>query len=136
MEKTKLGISVGLFGAALYFLGLINVLPVVLLAGYALLFEQNAWLRKTAVKAIGIAIFFAVLSAFVGLLSNAQGLILDIVALFRVSVNLLWLSQILSICRTAISFLQTVLLIMLGFRALLQINIKFGFVDNTIDKHM
>ena len=136
MEKTKIGISVGLFGAALYFLGLISILPVVLLAGYALLFEQDAWLRKTAVKAVGISIFFAVLSAFVGLLSNAQGLILDILSLFRVSVDLYWLSNILSICRTAISFLQTVLLIMLGFRALLQVNVNFSFVDNTIDKHM
>jgi len=136
MERTKLGISVGLFGAALYFLGLINIIPVVLLAGYTLLFEQNAWLRKTAAKAVGIVVFFAVISALIGIVSNAQGLLLDVFSLVNVSIDLYWLSNILSICRTCVSFAQSLLLIMLGFRALMLVNVKFGFVDNTIDKHM
>ena len=39
--KTKLGISLGLLGAALYFMGLMGITPLVLLAGYVLLFEEN-----------------------------------------------------------------------------------------------
>ena len=51
MQKTRLGISVGLLGAAIYFMGLFSgYLLAVLLAGYVLLFEENSWLRKNAVK--------------------------------------------------------------------------------------
>ena len=44
MQKTKLGISVGLLGAAIYFMGLFGgYLVAVLLAGYILMFEENEW---------------------------------------------------------------------------------------------
>ena len=49
MEKTTLGISVGLAGAAVYFCGLAGVIPVLLAAGYILLREQHPWLRRAAV---------------------------------------------------------------------------------------
>ena len=55
MQKTKLGISVGLLGAAIYFTGLFSgYLVAVLLAGYVLMFEENEWLRKNAVKAVAL----------------------------------------------------------------------------------
>ena len=136
IEKTKLGISVSLFGAVLYFLGLFSILPVILFAGYALLCEQNAWLRKTAVKAVGIVIFFTVLSAILGLVSDAQNVLQNIIAIFSLSINLNVLHQIMSICQTVLSFMQSLLLIMLGFRALIRVDINFGFVDNVISKHM
>ena len=53
MEKSKLGISVGLLAALLYFLGLLSgYLVTVLVAGYILVAESNLWLRKSAVKAV------------------------------------------------------------------------------------
>ncbi len=57
--KTRMGISCQLFGALLFFMGLINILGLVLLAGYILLFEENKWLKKTAVKATVIVVVFA-----------------------------------------------------------------------------
>ena len=41
MEKTKLGISIPLFGAALYFIGLVGLTPLALAAGYVFLKEEN-----------------------------------------------------------------------------------------------
>ena len=53
MQKAKLGISVGLLGAAIYFTSLFSgYLVPVILTGYVLLFEENDWLRKNAVKAM------------------------------------------------------------------------------------
>ncbi len=57
VQKTKLGISVGLLGAAIYFMGLFSgYMVAVLLAGYVLLFEENEWLKKSAVKAIAVVL--------------------------------------------------------------------------------
>lgn len=136
MQKTKLGISVGLFGAALYFIGLISIIPLVLMAGYALLFEENEWLRKTAVKAVGVVIFFTILTSIVGLVGNSSSLLENIVLLFRGRINLDWLNRIVSICRTVISFAQALCLLMLGFKALKQGNVKLGPVDKAIDNNM
>lgn len=45
MQKTRLGISVGMLGAAIYLTGLFSgYLVVVLMVGYVLLFEENSWL--------------------------------------------------------------------------------------------
>ena len=57
MQKTKLGISVGLLGAAIYFTSLFSgYLVPVILTGYVLLFEENDWLRKNAVKAVALSV--------------------------------------------------------------------------------
>ena len=37
MEKTKLGISVAMLGAALYFIAIIGMTPLIILAGYTLI---------------------------------------------------------------------------------------------------
>jgi len=134
--KTKLGISPELLGAALYFTGLISIIPLVVMAGYVLIVEENEWLKKTAVKAVGVVIFFAILSSVVGLVSNSTSLLSDFVSLFRGTLSLGWLNRILSICRTAISLVQALLLLLLGFMALKQGDIKLGSVDKVIEKGM
>jgi len=134
--KTKLGISVELLGAALYFTGLISIIPLVLMAGYVLLFESDEWLKKTAVKAVGIVIFFAILSSIVGLVGNSSTLISDLVSLFKGTFSFSWLNRLLSICRTVISFIQVLFLLLLGLRALNQGDVKLSSVDNVINKNM
>ena len=138
MEKSKLGVSVGLFGAALYFTGIISIFPLVILAGYVLLFENNEWLRKTAVKAVAVVLFFTILSAFIGLMGNISSLLIEVVSLFRfgLSFDITVYERVLSICRLVISFLQALFLLMLGFKALNQGDVGFSFVDNTIRKHI
>lgn len=72
MQKTRLGISVGLLGAAIYFMGLFSgYLLAVLLAGYVLLFEENSWLRKNAVKAMSVMAVFSLLITVLNLVPNA-----------------------------------------------------------------
>jgi hypothetical protein len=136
MMKTKLGISAELFGAALYFIGLISIIPLVLMAGYVLIVEDNDWLKKTAVKAVAVVIFFAILSSVVGLVGNSTSLLSDIASLFKGTINLSWLNRFLSICRTAISLVQALFLLLLGLKALKQGDVKLGSVDKVIEKNM
>lgn len=135
MEKTKLGLSVGLVGAALYFLGCINVIPAFLLAGYILIYEENAWLKKSAVKMIIIVVSFGLLLAGVGIIQNGF-------AIIRTGVNLILpinvkvplnLDQMLIY---VLYVLQDVVLIIAGFKALNMGTIKSNFIDKIIDKHM
>jgi hypothetical protein len=83
MQKTKFGISVVMMGAAIYFLGLINILGLLVVGGYVLLFESNVWLKKRVIKA-----------------------------------------------------LEKVLLVMLGFKAFTQGDLKVSTIDKVIDKNM
>ena len=84
MQKTKLGISVGLLGAAVYFTALFGgYLPLIVLAGYILLFEENPWLKKSAVKSAVIVFSFALLSALIGFIPNAIDLINDVFNVFK-----------------------------------------------------
>lgn len=55
---TRLGITTGVFAAALYFTGIFNELFMFLLAAYILLFEKDFWLRCSAIKACVLTIFF------------------------------------------------------------------------------
>ena len=75
MEKTKLGISVALFSALTFLCGYLGLTALVLVAGYILLREENAFLKKTAVSTIVLYLAFAALSICVGLLSNFFSLI-------------------------------------------------------------
>ena len=137
MHKTKFGMSVGLFGAALYFVALTNIIPLVIMAGYVLIFEENDWLRRTAAKAVAVVLFFVILSALVSLIGHIPNLINDTAQLFGGRpVNMLWLTRSLSIIRTVLSIIQTVLLLMMGFKAFKQGKVNFGLIDNTINNNM
>ncbi|MCL2036059.1 MAG: hypothetical protein FWG83_01560 [Oscillospiraceae bacterium] len=133
MAKTKFGISVGLFGAGLYFMGLINVVALVIMALYVLIYEGDEWLRKTAVKAVAVYVFFTVLSAFISLARDSESLLTSVAALFNGSIDMGWLNRILSICRSGLSLVQTLVLLMLGFAALKQGTVKIGAIDNMLE---
>ena len=123
----KLGISVGLLGAGLYFVGIINILPVVVIAGYILLFEDNAWLKRTAVKAVAVVCFFTILSVIVGLGESLFTFFIG--AGSMTSETVFAIIRILSIARITISILQIFFLLMLGFMALNQKSISIRSID-------
>lgn len=119
MQKTKLGISVGLLGAALYFMGLFSgYMVTVLLAGYVLLFEDNEWLRKAAVKAISVMVLFSFVSAIVNLIPNAMSFIDAIVSMFGGNFYIAFISNLVDAVLTALNVIEKLLLLGLGVKAL------------------
>lgn len=137
MQKTKLGISVGLLGAVIYFMGLFSgFLVTILLAGYVLLCEENEWLRKSAVKAVFVTVFFSVLSAVVTLIPDAIGVIDSLVSIFGGSVYIAFVSNLVSAVISVLNIVEKVLLLGLGLKALNQGTIAVPVVDKLIDQYM
>ena len=137
MQKTKLGISVGLLGAALYFMGLFSgYMVTVLLAGYVLLFEENKWLRNAAVKAVAVMVLFSFVSAIINLIPNAMSFIDYIVSMFGGNFYIGFISNLVNAVVTALSVIEKLLLLGLGVKALNQGTIAVPVVDGLIKKYM
>ncbi len=136
MQKTKLGISVGLLGAIMCFTGFFSgYLVAVILMGYILLFESNEWLRKTAVKVMVVMISFSALSALIGFIPDAIGLIDDVFGIFGGSFGIGFISSIVILVSSVLDILEKIILLLLGFKALSMGTFSIGPVDNIVDKH-
>ena len=136
MQKTKLGISVGLLGAIMCFSTLFSGYFIsLILLGYILLFESNEWLRKNSVKAVILLISFSAARTLIGLIPDAISLIDSVVSLVGGSFGILFVSRLVSLCNNVLSVLKTLVFLVLGFKAFNQGTIKIGFVDRMLDKH-
>lgn len=137
MQKTKLGISVGLLGAAIYFTSLFSgYLVPVILTGYVLLFEENDWLRKNAVKAVSLTVFFSFIIVVINLIPNAISFINYIVSMFGGNFHIAFISNLVNAVTSAIDIIEKVLFIGLGLKALNQGSISVPVVDKLINKYM
>lgn len=135
MQKTRLGISAALLGAVVCFSGLFSgYLLVFLLTAYILLMEENVWLKKTAVKTVAVLMVFSLLNAVLGLIPDLISVISSIFNIFNGSFSIRILSSIISATRSVLGFLETLLLLGLGFKALNQGTIKIPMIDKLVDK--
>lgn len=136
MKKTKLGITVGLLGASIYFMSMISTLGLIIMAGYVLLFEENPWLKKSAVKAVFITVAFSLISVLISMGSNVFNIFNTILSWTTVEFRLKYPYGSETIIRNGLSILENILYLILGLKALKQGSIKIGFIDNFINKHM
>ncbi|HHU72816.1 MAG TPA: hypothetical protein GXZ21_12410 [Clostridiales bacterium] len=141
MQKTKLGISVGLLGALIYFMGMVNTLGLIIMVGYVLLKEENPWLRKSAVKAVVIVAGFTVVSVLISsgnqvfdIFNTALGWFQD--PMDYTAFKFRYPFGIETIVRSVLYIIESLLLIILGFKALTQGSIKIGAIDDAVNKHM
>ncbi|WP_294498926.1 hypothetical protein [uncultured Gemmiger sp.] len=139
MQKTRLGISVGLMGAALYLTAFFGgIIPVLLLAGYVLLFEENPWLRMAAVKAVAVLLAFAFLTSAIGMITDLTDMVVDLFGIARLSLSTLLspFTSFMSFIYDIVNFIEKLLFFALGVTALFQGNIPVPVVDNLIRNHM
>lgn len=137
MEKTKLGISVGLFGAAIFLVALGGgMTPLLLLAGYVFFKEENVWLKKNAVKAIAVLLVYYMAYYTLGLIPDVLGVLLDTIGLVGLNISLSFINNLIYILRDIVSVLRTLFLLLSGLTALNMGTIKISFIDNLIEKHM
>jgi len=136
MQKTKLGISVGLLGAAICFMGLINIIPMILLAGYVLWAEDNEWLKKLAVKAVTIFVAAAILLAFVGVLDYVISFCNSFVGSFIPNFSISYPLNLDSLLKDVIYVIRDGLLLIFGISALHQGTVAVSSVDKFVDKNM
>lgn len=137
MQKTKLGVSVGLLGASLYFIGMFGeYLPIIFLVGYILIAEENEWLKKTAVKAIALMISFALLFVAIRFIPSCINVIDDIFNIFGGNFELSILSHIVITICDALEVVQVVVFVILGLKAFNQSTVSIPVVDKLINKYM
>lgn len=137
MQKTRLGILVGLLGAALFLSCLSGGYTVaIILAGYILLFEENAWLKRTTVKGVALMFGFAVLSAVINLIPNAITFIDSILNVFGGNFYIAFVSNIIDVINNALSIIEKLLFIVLGLKAFNQGTVKIPVVDSLVNKYM
>jgi hypothetical protein len=136
MQRTKIGISVGLCAGALYFIGLIGPTPLVLAVCYVFFAEEDLWLRKAAVRAVGVVVAFAILSSLLGLVNNSATIVTDFTLLFKQSLNLADVTRVVRIVQTVLRIAEVIILLFLGFKAIKQGTIGLGPVDKVIDANM
>jgi len=135
--KTKLGISVGLLSAAIYFSGLFSgYLVLTLLVGYTLLFETDSWLRRSAVKAFAITVLFSILTALIGFIPDVINLLDGIFRIFGGHFTISFITNLVSLCQHIFYVSEKAIMLALGLMALSETNIKIDFIDRILDKHM
>lgn len=137
MRSYRLGISVGLLGAAIYFLGLFSgYIIMVILAGYVLLFEENVWLKKSAVKAVTLMILFSLLSVMINLIPNSISFFDDFVGIFGGKIQIHAVSKLADALSDVLDLVKKLLFIGLGFSALNQGTVRVPIVDRLLDRHV
>lgn len=134
MEKSKLGISVGLLSALTFLTGYLGLTALVLVCGYILLREENATLKKNAVSTVVLYLAFAALSLCVGLLSNFFSLVnfgnwMYDFGFYSVT------SNFISTLNTLISIAEKVVFGLLALFALSGKEVKIPIVSKFIEKH-
>ncbi len=137
MQKTKLGISVGALGAITYFAGFFDgFLVAIVLAGYVLLFEDDAWLRRSVVKAVVLMALFAIITAFIYLIPDVIGIIEKLVSVFNGVLDLIKVDQVIGVIVGGINIVEKILFLGLGINALRQRTIVIPFVDLLVSRYM
>lgn len=137
MQTTRLGIKVSLLGAALFFLGLFGgYTPVILLAGYILLFEENPWLRRSAVKATVLLVIFSLIVTVINLVPDGINVFIDFISTFKNDFYSISINNFFSAVVGIVSIVEKVLFLGLGIKSLNQGTIVIPWIDNLISKYM
>lgn len=133
--KTKLGIAVGLFGAAIYFTFCFGgYTPFFILAAYVLFKEDNEWLRRVVLKAFIVGMLFDFASKCIGLIPDAISLLNSFTGIFNKSLRIPFLSNIASFLRSAVYLIEAVIFILLGVQAIKMQDFPISFADKLVDE--
>ena len=141
MEKSRLGISVGVVAAVVYLAGLLDGFVLLLVAAFYVLFcEQNEWLRKSAVKAVILYLAFAVIGLVLGVIGDVFGVVFDFIRWVTSFVTgysgSLFSFSLTGLLCDLVYFVRGVLFLILALLAFKQKTISFGPLDRAIDKQL
>lgn len=137
MQKTKLGITVGALGAITFFAGFFGgYLAAIVLAGYALLFEENAWLKRSVVKAVVLIVFFSVTVAIINVIPDLLEFVGNIASVFNGNFSIIKVNQVVNVVVSGLNLVEKVLFLGLGVKALSQGTIVIPFIDKKVSKYI
>lgn len=136
MEKTKLGISAGLFAAFVYVAAASGgYIAAIVLAGYVLLAEPNEWLKRTVIKALAVMACFSFASLLINLIPDAFDVIQSLVRLFDKTISISFVDRLFNLFNTALTFLKYLAYVVLTYKALTYGTVNIPVVDKLIEKY-
>ena len=136
MNKIKLGVSAGLTGAILYFLGAISIIRAVILAGYILLKEENDWLKYQAVKMVMIVVIFGAINIGLNCIDDIFAIFNQVIGIFAKNVHIAVPLGLTGILSTVCSLLRNIVLIWSGINALNFKTVYVASIDELVSKNM
>lgn len=134
MEKTKFGLSVALVSAFVYLVALFGgYTPLILVAGYILIAEENAQLKKAAVTAMAVLLAVSAAVFLVGLIPDLLNTVYTFLRLFDVHPYDSTIQTLANLLSNIIYIARSVVLIGLAGLALINKPIKLPFIDKLFD---
>lgn len=130
--RTRLGITVGMLGAVIYFSALISPVVLGLLAIYVLFLEENRWLKASAIKAVMCYLGFFVIFQVISGIDYFLSIINRMMAVVHWYSNLVFpgsITDALSICRI-------VFFLAVAFSALKMRGLRIDRIDDFVETHM
>lgn len=134
MQKSTLGISVGLFGGIVCLLAIAFGLQWYFLAivAFILLKENNEWLRRLILKVLIILVVVSVVCIFV---NYVFGAVYDIVHIGKTAaemIDLQWIKDIGSYVTKYLDIAKDVVIVIIGIKAFSQKHTSIKAVDKLI----
>lgn len=135
MEKTKLGIPVTVMAALVCLLGYYGGYVIAGVAvGYVLLVEQNAWLKKSALKVLSLLLCFSVASTVIYLIPNIVSMIESLAFIFTEEYFEGSYYRVFEFFSSLLNLLKTVLFVLMGCFWLAGKDLKIPVLDKLLDK--
>ena len=129
MEKTRLGLPVGITIAAVYLLVHFGgYTPALLLLGFVLLYEENKALKISAVTAVALALACSLINALIGLIPNLMELLSSFIRIFDEYYYQDMSSQVTNFLYNLLSLGKTVVFVLLAIFAALGKPVQLGFI--------
>lgn len=144
MEKTKLGVSVGLLSMLCYFTGYQSLIACVVLFAVIMAFSDSATAKKNASQALLLSAFFDILIIIFGWIS---GKYLDSVSTIS---NWEWVRNLakdvnvyeilsnfdlMGFLKRFLNFVEFILMVVFSMISLKGKNVKIPFVSKIVNKH-
>lgn len=136
MPKTNLGVTVGLMAAAIYLLAIAGgYIPLLLIGGYVVLVEKDAWLKRVVIKALALMLLFSVMLTVIGLIPDVLSWISGLASVFDGVFTYGKASAVVGVISGLIDIVRTVLFLVLGLNALKMKDVSIGWIDNMINRN-
>lgn len=137
MQKTKLGIGVGLMGAIICLSGLYGgVFALIVLGGYIFLKEDDEWLKKLCIRVLAAVFAFYVVNSVLGLIPEVMSLLVQFFSWIGVTLKTSFINNIVYFVIDIVDIVEKLLFLGLGLKALKQQTIKIPVVDDLVNKFM
>ena len=100
------------------------------------MFEENAWLKRSVVKAVVLMVFFSVTVAIINVIPDLLEFVGNIASVFNGNFSIIKVNQIVNVLVSGLNLAEKVLFLGLGVKALSQGTIVIPLIDKKVSKYI